>query len=49
METLVAENSFRTAKQVKHKPGTFEQAKKVLPVPYWEGHSAGHQEYLSAT
>ena len=38
MQTLVAENTFRTAKVEKPKPGTFEQARKVLPSPYWEGH-----------
>ena len=36
METLVAENSFRTAKVEKTQPGTFAQAKKVLPSPYWD-------------
>ena len=34
METLVAENSFRTAKVEKTTPGPFEQARKVLPAPY---------------
>ena len=30
MQTLVAENTFRTAKVEKPKPGSFEQAKKVM-------------------
>lgn len=33
MQSLVAENTFRTAKVEKTKPGTFEQARKVLPSP----------------
>lgn len=37
-EPLVAENSFRIAKVQKTVPGTFVQARKVLPSPYWEGH-----------
>jgi len=39
METLVAENSYRTEKPTTTLPGTFEQAKKVLPQPYWENHN----------
>ena len=48
METLVAENSFRTAKVEKTKPGTFEQARKVLPSPYWEGHAKEIEMYWRA-
>ncbi len=48
METLVAENTFRTAKVEKIKPGTFEQAKKVLPVPYWQGHEKEIEMYWKA-
>lgn len=48
METLVAENSFRTAKVEKIKPGTFEQAKKILPAPYWEGHDKEMEMYWKA-
>ena len=33
MQTLVTENTFRTAKQEKIKPGTFEKARTVLPSP----------------
>ena len=39
MQTLVAENQFRTQKPVKTIPGSFEKARKVLPSPYWEGHN----------
>lgn len=48
METLVAENSFRTAKAESTKPGTFEEAKKVLPAPHWEGHDKEIAMYWKA-
>ena len=48
MQTLVAENTFRTAKVEKPKPGSFEQAKKVLPAPYWEGHEKEIEMYWKA-
>ena len=48
METLVAENSFRMAKVEKTKPGTFEQARKVLPAPYWDGHDKEIEMYWKA-
>jgi len=48
METLVAENSFRTAKVTKTKPGSFAEAKKVLPLPYWEGHEKEIEMYWKA-
>ena len=48
MQTLVAENTFRTAKVEKPKPGSFEQAKKVLPAPYWEGHENEIEMYWKA-
>jgi hypothetical protein len=48
METLVAENSFRTAKVEKTRPSTFEQARRVLPAPYWEGHEREIDMYWSA-
>lgn len=34
METLVAENAFRTMKPKKQIPESFEHAKRVLPEPY---------------
>ena len=47
-EPLVAENRYRTAKIEKQKPGTFEQAKKVLPAPYWDGHEKEIEMYWKA-
>ncbi len=48
MQTLVAENTFRTQKVKKTKPGTFEQARKILPSPYWEGHDKEIEMYWKA-
>lgn len=48
MQTLVAENTFRTAKVEKTTPGTFEQARKVLPAPYWDGHDKEIEMYWKA-
>lgn len=48
MQTLVTENTFRTAKQEKIKPGTFEKARTVLPSPYWEGHDKEIEMYWKA-
>ncbi|MDD6474546.1 MAG: trehalase family glycosidase [Sodaliphilus pleomorphus] len=47
-EPLVAENSFRIAKVQKTVPGTFAQARKVLPNPYWEGHDKEIEMYWKA-
>ena len=47
-EPLVAENEFRTAKVQKTKPGTFADAKKVLPSPTWEGHDKEIEMYWKA-
>ena len=48
METLVAENAFRTMKPKKQIPESFEHAKRVLPEPYWEGHSKEIDMYWKA-
>jgi hypothetical protein len=48
MQTLVAENSFRTAKMKRTTPGTFADAKKVLPQPYWDGHEKAIEMYWKA-
>ncbi len=37
-DIFVAENAFRTAAPETLQPGSFEQAKKILPSPVWEGH-----------
>ena len=47
MQTLVAEN-YRTAKMVRTKPGTFEQARRILPNPHWEGHAKEIEMYWKA-
>ena len=48
METLVAENTFRTAKVQKTVPRSFEYARGVLPQPYWEGHAKEIEMYWAA-
>ena len=47
-EPLVAENTFRTAKMERTKPGTFAEAKKILPSPTWEGHDKEIEMYWKA-
>lgn len=48
MQALVTENSFRMAKTVVVKPGTYEKALTILPVPYWEGHKQEIEMYWKA-
>lgn len=48
MQTLVAENSFRTAKVQKLKPQPFAEARKILPAPHWEGHKEAIDMYWKA-
>ena len=48
MQTLVAENVFRTAKQESPKPDSYEVARKVLPEPYWDGHGKEIEMYWKA-
>lgn len=45
---FVAENEFRTKPATCTKPGTFEQAKKVLPSPIWKGHEKEVEMYWHA-
>ena len=45
---FVAENEFRTKTPVKTVPGTFEQAKKILPSPVWKGHEKEIEMYWHA-
>ena len=45
---FVAENEFRTKPATCTKPGTFEQAKKVLPAPVWKGHEKEIEMYWHA-
>lgn len=45
---FVAENSFRTASRDTLLPGTFEQARDILPNPVWEGHKSEIDMYWHA-
>lgn len=47
-EVFVAENEFRTKEAVKTIPGTFEEARKVLPSPIWAGHKSEIDMYWHA-
>ena len=47
-EALVAENEFRTQRPITMKLPTFEQAKEVLPSPFWEGHQEEIDMYWRA-
>lgn len=37
-EPLVAENNYRIAKPKYMNPGTFEEARNILPLPVWDSH-----------
>ena len=45
---FVAENEFRNQKPTTLTPGTFEEAKKILPLPVWAGHSKEIEMYWHA-
>lgn len=47
-EPLVTENEYRIAKPHYLKPGTFEEAKGVLPNPIWENHPKEIEMYWKA-
>ncbi|MDO5571353.1 MAG: trehalase family glycosidase [Bacteroidales bacterium] len=47
-EPLVTENEYRIAKPVETKAGSFEQAKKILPNPIWQGHEKEIEMYWKA-
>lgn len=47
-DIFVAENAFRTAAPETLQPGSFEQAKKILPAPVWEGHDREIDMYWHA-
>ena len=42
-EPFVTENEFRTAKPETITPGTFEEAKQILPDPTWSGFHESHR------
>ena len=44
-EPFVTENEFRTAKPETITPGTFEEAKQILPDPTWSGHEKEIEMY----
>ena len=47
-DVFVAENEFRTAEPESVEPGSFEQAREVLPAPVWEGHDREIEMYWHA-
>ena len=47
-EALVAENEFRTAKPETLRRGSFSDAKKVLPKPFWKNHDREIEMYWKA-
>lgn len=47
-EIFTAENEFRTMKPETIIPGTFEEAKEILPVPIWPGHDKELEMYWRA-
>lgn len=47
-EPLTAENSFKTSPVVTLKPGSFKEAKSILPVPIWKGHDKEIEMYWKA-
>ena len=44
-EPFVTENEFRTARPETITPGTFEEAKQILPNPTWSGHEKEIEMY----
>ncbi|BEG99232.1 MGH1-like glycoside hydrolase domain-containing protein [Bacteroides sedimenti] len=47
-DALVAENVFRSAKPEVTRHGSFEEARKILPEPIWEGHPKEVEMYWRA-
>ena len=47
-EPFVTENEFRTAKAEATQPGTFADAKRILPSPTWSGHDKEIEMYWKA-
>ena len=47
-EPFVTENEFRTARPETITPGTFEEAKQILPNPTWSGHEKEIEMYWKA-
>lgn len=47
-EPLVTENGYRIAKPKVTEPGSFDEARKILPEPYWKGHDKEIEMYWKA-
>lgn len=47
-EVFVAENEFRMAKPECIEPRPFDEARRILPAPYWEGHGKEIEMYWHA-
>lgn len=45
---FVTDNAFRTMKPQLTEPGTFDEAREILPAPFWEGHSDEIRMYWDA-
>ncbi len=47
-EVYVAENEFRTMRPERIEPRTFDEARDILPAPFWEGHEREVAMYWDA-
>ncbi len=47
-EVFVAENEFRTARPERIEPRSFDEARRILPAPIWEGHAREIEMYWHA-
>ncbi|MCM1300790.1 MAG: glycoside hydrolase [Alistipes senegalensis] len=47
-EVFVAENEFRTARPECIEPRSFDEARRILPAPVWEGHAREIEMYWHA-
>ena len=47
-EVFVAENEFRNAAPERIEPRSFDEARRILPAPFWEGHEREIEMYWHA-
>ncbi|WP_296111446.1 trehalase family glycosidase [uncultured Alistipes sp.] len=47
-EVFVAENEFRNAEPERIEPRSFDEARRILPAPFWEGHEREVEMYWHA-
>lgn len=47
-EVFVAENEFRNATPERIEPRSFDEARRILPAPFWEGHEREVEMYWHA-